>query len=105
MIAACTRAAGDNAATPVYVDEDFLLEREVMPWAHLPVWLPSSSGMGGMMAVDVQRSVDAGLTFRSLDELVQGTLDWDRTRRDTPLRGPLAPEREQEVLAEWKSRS
>ncbi|MDP1794137.1 MAG: NAD-dependent epimerase/dehydratase family protein [Acidimicrobiales bacterium] len=105
MIDACVRAAGDNAATPVYVDEDFLLEREVMGWGHLPVWLPAAYEMGGMMACDVQRSVDAGLTFRSIDDVAATTLAWDRTRRDTPLRGPLAAEREAEVLAEWKTRS
>jgi 2'-hydroxyisoflavone reductase len=105
MIAACQRAAGEHAATAVWVDEVFLLEREVMGWAHLPVWLPSSYEMGGMMHVDVQRSVDAGLTFRSLDEVVAATLAWDRTRRDQPLRGPLTAEREAEVLAEWKARA
>lgn len=104
MIDACVRAAGDNAATPVYVDEDFLLEREVGGWSSLPVWLPTAYEMGGMMACDVSRSVDAGLTFRSIDEVAAATLEWDRTRRDTPLRGPLSAEREAEVLAEWKSR-
>ncbi len=103
MIDACIRAAGEHAATPVYVDEAFLLEREVMGWGHLPVWLPATYEMGGMMACDVSRSVDAGLTFRSLDEVVAATLEWDRTRRDTPLRGPLNAEREAQVLAEWKS--
>jgi 2'-hydroxyisoflavone reductase len=104
MIDACARAAGDNAATPVYIDEEFLLERGVMGWGHLPVWLPSAYEMAGMMACDVSRSVEAGLTFRSIDDVVTGTLAWDRTRRDTPLRGPLEPSKEQEVLAEWKAR-
>lgn len=104
MIDACVRAAGADAATPVYVEERFLLEHGVAPWAELPVWLPSGSEHAGMLAVDVQRSVDAGLTFRSLDEVVQGTLEWDRTRRDTPLRGPLSSEKEREVLEKWKSR-
>ncbi len=104
MIDACVRAAGDNAATPVYVDEAFLLEREVMGWGHLPVWLPAAFEMGGMMACDVSKSVEAGLTFRSIDDVVEATLEWDRTRRNTPLRGPLDPAKEAELLQEWKSR-
>ncbi len=98
------RAAGDNAAEPVWVDESFLLEHEVAPWAELPVWLPSDSPMAGMLAVNVQRSVDAGLTFRSIDDVVRDTLAWDRTRRDTALRGPLSADKEADVLAKWKAR-
>jgi 2'-hydroxyisoflavone reductase len=104
MVDACVRAAGDNAATPVWVDEDFLLEHEVSPWAELPVWLPSKSEHAGMLAISVQRAVDAGLTFRSIDDLVGDTLAWDRTRRDTPLRGPLTAEKEAAVLAAWRAK-
>lgn len=104
MIDACVRAAGPNAATPVYVDEAFLVENEVMGWAHLPVWMPAAYEMSGMMACDVSRSVAAGLTFRSIDDVAAATLEWDRTRRDTPLRGPLESAREAEVLGKWKAR-
>lgn len=105
VVAACRRAAGEHAAAPVWVDEQFLLEHAVAPWQELPVWIPSLSESAGMLSVNVARSVDAGLTFRSLDEVVRDTLAWDRTRRDQPLRGPLAPEREQSVLAEWEARA
>jgi 2'-hydroxyisoflavone reductase len=105
VVAACRRAAGDHAAAPVWVDEGFLLEHEVAPWQELPVWIPSQSESAGMLSVNVQRSVDAGLTFRSIDEVVRDTLAWDRTRRDQPLRGPLTAEKEADVLAKWKARS
>jgi 2'-hydroxyisoflavone reductase len=105
VVDACVAAAGDNAATPVWVDEDFLLEHEVSPWAELPVWLPSKSEHAGMLSVSVDRAVDAGLTFRSIDEVVRDTLEWDRTRRDQPLRGPLAADKEASVLAAWRATS
>jgi 2'-hydroxyisoflavone reductase len=104
VVDACVRAAGDNAATPVWVDEEFLLEHDVAPWAELPVWLPSMSEHAGMLAISVRRAVDAGLTFRSIDDVVADTLAWDRTRRDTPLRGPLTPEKEADVLAAWRDK-
>ena len=104
MVDACVRAAGDGAATPVWIDEEFLLEHDVAPWGELPVWLPSQSEHAGMLAVSVQRAVAAGLTFRSIDDVVGDTLAWDRTRRDTPLRGPLTADKEAEVLAKWKAR-
>ncbi len=105
LIDACVKAAGEGAATPVYVDEAFLIEHEVAPWSELPVWLPSASPMAGMLALNVQRSIDAGLTFRAVDEVVAATLEWDRTRRDQPLRGPLDAKKEAAVLADWKAHS
>jgi 2'-hydroxyisoflavone reductase len=105
VVAACRRAAGEHAASPVWVDEEFLLEHEVAPWQELPVWIPSMSESAGMLSVNVQRSVDAGLTFRSIEEVVAATLAWDRTRRDQPLRGPLSPDKEQAVLAAWTSQA
>ena len=104
VVAACRRAAGEHAANPVWVDEAFLLEHEVAPWQELPVWIPSQSPMAGMLSVDVQRSVDAGLTFRPIDEVVAATLAWDRTQRDRPLEGPITAEKEADVLAKWKAR-
>lgn len=104
VVNACIAAAGDNAATPVWVDEAFLLENDVAPWAELPVWLPSMSEHAGMLSVSVDRAVEAGLTFRTIDEVVGATLAWDRARRDTTLHGPLEPEKEAKVLAAWKAR-
>lgn len=104
MVNACVAAAGDNAATPVWVDEDFLLEQHVAPWGELPVWLPSRSEHAGMLSVSVDRAVAAGLTFRSIDDVVAATLAWDRTQRDRELRGPLVADKEAEVLAAWRSR-
>ena len=42
MVDACVRAAGSNAATPVWVGEEFLLEQEVAPWGELPVWMSTA---------------------------------------------------------------
>ncbi len=75
-----------------------------MPWGELPVWLPSTSEHAGMLAVSVDRAVAAGMTFRSIDEVVTDTLAWDRTRRDEPLRGPLTAEKEADVLAKWRTK-
>jgi 2'-hydroxyisoflavone reductase len=104
MVTACVGAAGEHAATPVWVDEEFLLANDVSPWAELPVWLPSASEHAGMLAVSVDRAVNAGLTFRPIEEVVRDTLAWDRTQRDRELRGPLSAEKEAKVLAAWKAR-
>jgi 2'-hydroxyisoflavone reductase len=104
LVDACVHVAGPTAAKPVWVDEKFLLQHDVSPWAELPVWLPSRGTHASMLSVDVSRAVNEGLTFRSIDEVVADTLEWDRTRRDTPLVGPLSSDKEASVLAEWKAR-
>jgi 2'-hydroxyisoflavone reductase len=107
------RAAGVDADV-VWVDEGFLLEREVGPWLELPLWLPESDAAHAhMQEADVSRALAAGLRFRPLEETVRDTLDWARAVGETTA--PLAsgaefppagmePERERELLAAWASR-
>lgn len=102
VLEACRVAAGPDAAVPVAVDESFLREHEVAPWLELPLWIPKDTDKFAMMDVNVDKAVGAGMTFRSLQTLVEDTLAWDRTRRDTPLSGPLAAEKESAVLAAWR---
>lgn len=105
VVDACRAAAGDGAAEPVWVDEAFLLEHEVSPWGELPLWIPSTSDNAAMLAVSVDRAVAAGMTYRPLSTVVADTLEWDRSRRDTALRGPLSAEKEAAVLAAWRETS
>jgi 2'-hydroxyisoflavone reductase len=85
-----------GARDVVWVDEAFLLERGIEPWSDLPVWIPASDAeMRYFHRTDVSRALDAGLTFRPLAE----------TARDTPVltgAAGLSPEREAELLAEWR---
>ncbi|MFN8542338.1 MAG: hypothetical protein U0232_33275 [Thermomicrobiales bacterium] len=99
------RAVAGSDATPVVVAEDFLLERNVGPWMEVPLWMPDKPEMAGFFAIDCSSAFAAGLTFRPLAETVRDTLAWDRTRpADAPRRAGLAPEREAELLAEWRAK-
>jgi 2'-hydroxyisoflavone reductase len=108
MIEGCAR--GTRATIePVWVDAKFLEQHEVQPWMHMTVWVPPKGEAGGMGAVDVRRAVEAGLSFRPVDEIAKDTLAWWREqepqRRDEPRAG-LGREREAEVIAAWeKSRT
>lgn len=88
----------------VWVPEAFLLERGVQPWTELPLWVPPEEG--GLDEVSIARALAAGLTLRPLAETVRDTLAWDLARPDSAREGSPAmkPEREAELLAEWRER-
>jgi hypothetical protein len=90
------RAATGSDAQIVWTDDRIVLDAGVQPWTELPLWLPDD-GYAGMARADISRAVDAGLTFRPLEQTVVDTLAWDRTQPgDRPT---LTPEREREILA------
>ena len=39
-------ACGDSDAKATSVDEDFLLDRDVVPWMELPLWMPEDDPSG-----------------------------------------------------------
>lgn len=88
-------ACGSTAA-PVWADDAFLLAREVIPFAGLPLWLPAEISL---LSSDA-RAREWGLTPRPLEATAADTLAWDRQRGLPPLGSCLTPDREQQLLAE-----
>ena len=82
-----------------WVSPEFLVEQEVGEWMELPLWLVDPA-LEYADSVDVSRALDAGLTFRPLEETVHGTLDQAETTEAAGLR----PEREAELLVAWHGR-
>jgi len=92
-----SRDVSGSAAELTWVDDEFLLEREVGEWMELPLWLPSEPGL---FEAEVTRALRAGLTFRPVEDTVRATLDLAVTTADAGL----APARERELLDEWHGR-
>ena len=104
FMAQCRVAAGRDSAEAVMVSDEFLLENEVTPWATLPMWIPLANA--GMTQVNVDKAIDAGLTFRPMEQTLRDTVAWfAQDRADEPeLRGQIiTPEREVELIAAWKA--
>lgn len=113
LLEACRRATG-SAARFVWVDDAFLLERQVAPFSEMPLWLPP--GWEGMLAMDVSRAVAAGLRCRPIDDVARDTFAWDASRSSEERRpremvsglkieAGMAPEREARLLEEWRARA
>ena len=94
---------GSVVSTPYslsWVPEDFLQQQGIAPWTDLPIWIPGDA----LMAVNINRAISAGLTFRRLSVTAEDTLEWDRTRpaeQRENRRFGMSREREAEVLAAW----
>ncbi|MEP7215163.1 MAG: NAD-dependent epimerase/dehydratase family protein [Anaerolineaceae bacterium] len=98
------RAASGSDAKPVWVTEEFVTELGILPWMELPLWVGGGDEMAGFAAVNCQKAIAAGITFRPLAETVVATLDWDRQRASLPRKAGLSPEKEAAALAMWHAR-
>ena len=99
------RAVTTAETTFTWVDTGFLMERGIRPYREMPVWRPPVPGFEGFARFDLTPEVEAGLTFRPLAETARDTLEYHFSRppeRRANLRAGVAPEREAEVLADWR---
>jgi 2'-hydroxyisoflavone reductase len=93
-------------ARPIWVPADFLASEKVEAWSDMPVWVPGHGDTAGFARRSIAKALAAGLRFRPPDMTASDTLTWFRQQpaeRQAKLKAGLTPEREQEVLAKWKS--
>jgi 2'-hydroxyisoflavone reductase len=90
----CIDATG-SSATPLVVPSEDLKAAGVIPWEHIPFWLDPEEY--GLMEVNIDRALTAGLNFRPLAETVHDTYAWLKTS-DHPRRIIFPPEIENAAL-------
>jgi len=84
---------------------EFLNQNKVEAWSDLPAWIPDDEEGVGFARIDISKPIQAGLTFRPLEETVRDTLEWAKTRPvDHEWKAGLTAEREAEVLALLKEK-
>jgi 2'-hydroxyisoflavone reductase len=91
----------------VWVPADFLDKEKIEAWSDMPVWVPASGDSAGFHKRSIARALAAGLTFRPPATTAADTLTWFRTQpadRQAKLHAGLTPEREAQVLADWKAK-
>jgi 2'-hydroxyisoflavone reductase len=96
------KAALNSDTTFTWVPADFLEKQKVEAWSDMPVWTGEESGMA---RTNITRALGKGLTIRPLGETARDTLAWFKSQpqdRQSKLRAGLTPEREAEVLAQWR---
>jgi 2'-hydroxyisoflavone reductase len=106
MLYGC-RAVTNSPVSFTWVDTDFLLERRVRPYSHMPCWRPAEGRSAGFQRFDLSRPLAAGITYRPLAVTAKDTLDFHLSRnleRQQNLRAGITAERETELLEAWHSR-
>jgi len=103
VLTAC-RTVSASAACFTWVSDQFLLSEHVTPWTDLPLWIPEAAmpHLQGLMAINCQKAMAAGLQCRSLHETISDTLQWHTTQAQcSTLRAGLAADRERQLLRTW----
>ena len=91
-----------NDGRLIWASNQFLLDHGVQPWSELPLWLPGLEDAGANQ-IDIQKALDASLSFRPLEETIRDTLAWEGARlSDHPWRAGLSPEKETELIKALK---
>lgn len=98
LLEECLRVSGSDARF-TWVASDWLLAAGVEEWMGIPLWI-ASPGWDAANRVRIDRALEAGLSFRPLEDTVRGALEQAET---TEAAGPN-PEREAALLAEWHGR-
>ncbi len=105
LLEVCKTESGSDARF-VWMDETFLLEKEVGPWMEVPLWIPASANEAGHSSISLDNALASGLTIRPLSDTVRATLEWDATRpAEREWRAGLKPEREAELIAAWRDQT
>jgi 2'-hydroxyisoflavone reductase len=89
----------DDPAEPVWVSEDVIAAQDDP--ANFPMWAPPSGDHRGIFTINSERAIKAGMALRSVEETVEGTLEWFESlpdeRRQNLEAGPT-PAQEQALL-------
>jgi 2'-hydroxyisoflavone reductase len=108
LLEVCREVSGSDARF-VWMDESFLLDREVGQWMELPLWLAGEEAP--FLQADVSRAVAAGLRFRRWPRRwrtrwpgrVKPGRRWSPSTDRLGTAG-MRPEREAELVGAWQSR-
>ena len=99
LLESCRQVAGSDARF-VWCPDEAVLAAGLEPWSQVPLWLPySDEPFRHFLEIDTEKAFAQGLQTRPLNETLENILAWDRTRRATPLKAGMPPEKEAALLA------
>ncbi|MDM5188954.1 NAD-dependent epimerase/dehydratase family protein [Bacillus sp. DX4.1] len=105
----CCKQVTNSDAEFTWASEQFLLENHVAPWTEMPLWLPEEIPLQGEKepwrgsgAISIDKALQTGLSFRSIEETITDIWKWEQLRSKTEERkAGLASDKEQQLLEKW----
>ena len=88
---------------PVWLSEEFLLQKGIRPFVDMPLWVPAESA--AFNRVNITRATQTGLFLRPVDATIRDTANWLKTggKGIGGLRAGLDRRKEEELLRDWKT--
>lgn len=93
----------EKEASFTWVNEDFLIENGVQDWVELPLWLSYKRHMPGFLNVDVRKAIQAGLTFRPLEDTISTIIEWEKQNQKDGVQIGMDRIKEQVLLKKWNA--
>ncbi len=97
-----------STVEPIWVDEAFLYDNQLIGGRMLPVWHPKTGEFGVDVTFDDAAARKAGLPYRPEKETIRDILAWwgtlDESRRSN-MKAGIPADREAELIAAWKAQS
>lgn len=101
LVAGLVKGTGSTGRV-TWIPDEFLLKENVGEWQDLPLWIADKTGWPGFMTINIDRAISHGLVFRTLEDTVRDTLQWDRRRiQSDHLHAGLGVEREEILYQRW----
>ena len=77
-----------------------LIATELVPTPQLPIWDPPTGNTAGIGLMKCDRAVAQGMKFRTMEQTIRDTLEWQKSRppESQTLKSGLKPEREAALL-------
>lgn len=102
FLASCQKYSGTTSSL-TWVSEDFLIKHQIQDWVELPLRLSSQRNMPGFLNVNINKALQAGLSFRPLSETLAAIIAWNARGENKTEQIGLSPEKEQALLDIWNS--
>ncbi|PKF87723.1 NAD-dependent dehydratase [Bacillus sp. BA3] len=109
LLEGCKKVTRSNADF-TWVSEKFLKDNKVEPWGEMPLWIPEEfplpggkEPLNGFLAVDNDKAINNGLTFRPLSETLEEIWNWEKSRPESADRkAGIHRQHESDLLGLWK---
>ncbi|TDL30467.1 NAD-dependent epimerase/dehydratase family protein [Jeotgalibacillus sp. S-D1] len=89
----------------VWVKDEILLAHDAGAFVELPFWIPrNESYPDGFILADAKEAIQKGLTFRTPEETIRDTYQWQSARKHHKWKAGLSAEKEEAILQDMRSK-